>query len=169
MTDLLHVRENGKDLHYSIDDITRFHGFGYPGGVAHGFKVMQRALPLLDDGNPPERREISIRTAFRGPGARDAFEMVTRSLTEERYVVDATLEEPERGETLMRYVFEISYHGKTVKLHIRDGHVRDEFIALGKKPDRSPAEEARLMELKHEMAERLLATPADEIYELCKD
>ena len=169
MTDLLHVRENGQDLHYSIDDITRFHGFGYPGGVAHGFKVMQRALPLLDDGNPPERREISIRTSFRGPGARDAFEMVTRSLTEGRYVVDAALEEPERGETLMRYVFEISYRGRTVKLHIRDGHVRDEFIALGKKPNRTPAEEDRLVSLKEEMAGRLLATPAEDIYDLCKD
>ncbi|HEY4201923.1 MAG TPA: hypothetical protein VGM83_15330 [Devosiaceae bacterium] len=166
MTDQLHVRENGQDLSYSFADIMRFHGFGFPGGAAHGFKVMQRALPLLDGGTAPERREIEIRTAFGGPGARDAFEMVTRSLTEGRYVVDAALELPERGETLMRYVFVLIYRGKTVRLEIRDGHVRDEFISLGKKPDRTPDEEIRLTWLKQEMAERLLATPAAEIYDV---
>jgi hypothetical protein len=37
--------------------------------------------------------------------------------------------------------------------------VRPEFVALGARPDRSAAEEARLTELKNEMAERL--TPLD--------
>lgn len=166
MTTTLHVRERGQDLFYSYADLMAFHGFGFPGGVAHGFKVLERALPLLADGGPPERREIEIRTAFRGPGARDAFEMVTRSLTENRYVVDAALERPDRGETLARYVFVLTYRGTTVRLQIRDGMVRDEFIALGRKTDRTAGEELRLTYLKQEMAERLLATPAPEVYDL---
>ena len=60
-------------------------------------------------------REIAIRTAFRGPGARDAFEMVTRCVSEGRYTVDAALERPERGETLMRYVFVFGYRGTSVR------------------------------------------------------
>ncbi|MER2534147.1 MAG: hypothetical protein ABTQ31_03180 [Rhizobiaceae bacterium] len=160
----LTVAENGKLLHYSLADLTLFHGFGYPGGVAHGYKVMQRALPLLSPDAPPERREISIRTAFRGPGARDAFEMVTRSLTEGRYVVDDALAQPERGETLMRYVFVVTYRDRTVSLQIAEGIVRDEFITLGKKPNRSEAEEARLTVLKQDMADRVLALPAQEVY-----
>ena len=166
MTTSLHVREGGQDLRYSVADLLAYHGFGFPGGVAHGFKVLERALPLLAAGEPPERREIAIRTAFRGPGARDAFEMVTRSLTDGRYVVDAALERPERGETLARYVFELSYRGTVVRLQIRDGHVRDEFIALGRKPDRTAEEDAHLVYLKQEMAERLLALPATEIYDI---
>jgi hypothetical protein len=166
MTTTLHVREAGQDLHYSYADLLGYHGFGFPGGVAHGFKVLERALPLLADGEPPERREIKIRTAFRGPGARDAFEMVTRSLTESRYVVDAALERPERGETLARYVFVLSYRGTTVRLQIRDGLVRDEFIALSRKADRTADEELRLTQLKQEMAERLLALPAAEVYDV---
>ena len=103
MTDtVLRVLEGGKELTYTFADITKFHGFGFPGGVAHGLKVMERALPLLDGGRPLERREISVRTAFRGPGGRDAFEMVTRCVTENRFVVDETLERPARGDTLMR-------------------------------------------------------------------
>ena len=166
MTAKLQVREGGQDLFYSYADLMAFHGFGFPGGVAHGYKVLERALPLLAGGEAPERREIQIRTAFRGPGARDAFEMVTRSLTEDRYVVDAALERPERGETLARYVFELSYRGTTVRLQIRDGLVRDEFIALGRKPDRTNDEEIRLTHLKLEMAQRLMSTPATEVYDV---
>lgn len=164
--DLLHVREAGKDLSFGLADLTRYHGFGFPGGVAHGFKVLQRALPLLAGGEPPERREIEIRTAFRGPGARDAFELVTRAVTDGRYVIDAALERPERGETLMRYVFVITYRDTTIRLQISDGIVRDEFIELGRKPDRTAAEEARLVFLKQDMADRLLALAPDEAYEI---
>ena len=162
--DVLTVLENGKLLTYGVPDLTLFHGFGFPGGVAHGFKVMQRAFPLLSPAAPPERREIGIRTAFTGPGARDAFEMVTRSLTEGRYVVDDDLAQPDRGETLARYVFVLTYRTSIVRLRIRDGIVRDEFIQLGKKPDRTPAENDRLEWLKQDMADRLLALAADNAY-----
>lgn len=162
--DVLTVLEGGKPLIYRFSDLTLFHGFGFPGGVAHGFKVMQRAFPLLSSTAPPERREIGIRTAFTGPGARDAFEMVTRSMSEGRYVVEDDLMQRDRGETLMRYVFVLAYRTSIVRLRIRDGIVRDEFIQLGKKPDRTPAENDRLEWLKHDMAARLLALPAEQAY-----
>lgn len=165
-TTTLTVLENGKPLLFSFDDLMSYHGFGFPGGVAHGFKVMQRALPLLADGEVPERREIAIRTAFKGPGARDAFEMVTRSLTEGRYKVDADLAQPERGTTLQAYVFILSYRGTEIRLRIRDGIVRDEFIALGRKPDRTPEEDERHEWLKLDMRDRLLALPSDQAYDL---
>lgn len=163
--DTITVLENGQPLTYDIGALTLYHGFGFPGGVAHGLRVMQRAFALLSPDRPPERRAISVRTAFRGPGARDAFEMVTRSTSEGRYTVDDALAEPERGETLMRYVFEVSYDGMSVRLHIREGIVRDDFIALGRKPDRTPEEDERLVELKQDMADRLFALPAERIYE----
>lgn len=165
MTDTINVLEGGQPLSYTYADLMHYHGFGFPGGVAHAFKVMQRAIPLLSPDSPPERREIVVRTAFRGPGGRDAFEMVTRGLTEGRYTVDAALDKPERGDILQRYVFELIYRGKTVTLQLRDGHVREEFIRLGQKQGRTPEEEERLTWLKQEMADRLLAAPADAIYE----
>src|SRR5690606_33802018 len=93
------------------------------------------------------------------------FEMVTRCVTDGRYAVDPALAKPERGEVLKGYVFNVTYRGRTAFTHIRPGHVRDEFIALGRKPDRTADEEERLTYLKQEMAERPLATPAGEIYE----
>lgn len=164
----LTVLEAGRPLSYTYADLMHYHGFGFPGGVAHAFKVLERALPLLANGEVPERREIAIRTPFKGPGARDAFEMVTRSLTEGRYMVNPALAQPERGETLERYVFILSYRGKQVRLRIHDGIVRDEFIALGRKLDRTPEENERLEWLKQDMADRLLSMPADAIYAIFK-
>lgn len=162
----LTVLEQGRELRYGFEDLMRYHGGGFPGGVAHGFKVLERALPLLSPDGPPERREISVRTAFGGPGARDAIEMVTRAVLEDRYVVDLDLIRPERGRTLERYVFELTYRGRTVTLIIREGIVRDEFIALARTSDRTAEQDARLEVLKQDMADRLLPIPAEQAYDV---
>ncbi len=133
--------------------------------VHHLCQGLTRALPLLSPGAPPQRREIGIRTCFAGPGARDGFELVTRAVTGDRYVVDPGLARPERGTTLERYVFVLTYRAIAVALTIRHGYVTDDFIALARQPQRSAEEEARLAVLKQEMADRLMARPAVDIYD----
>jgi len=165
MHETITVREGGKDLTFSFAGINDFHGGGFPGGVAHGLKAMQAAFPLLSD-TAPERREIGVVTAFGGPGGRDAIEMVTRALTDGRLVVDKSIGGKDViSEPPGPYVWRFSYRGRTVEVRIRPGHVREEFVALGAKPDRTAAEDERLEWLKSEMAERLLALPAADIYE----
>jgi hypothetical protein len=161
----LEVVEDGHRITYRFDDLMKYHGPGFPGGVAHAYKVMERALPLLEPDGPLERREVSIRTSFGGPGARDAFEMVLRTRTEDRYVVDLSMARSERGTTLERYVFCLSYRDRAVTLVIREGFVTDEFIALSRKEGRTPAEDAHLAVLKQEMADRLLSKAAVDVYD----
>ena len=48
---------------------------------------------MLNNGKLLERREIELVTAFPGPGGRDAFEMVTRCVTDGRLHVDKDLPE----------------------------------------------------------------------------
>lgn len=162
----IEVADAGTTLRFTYDDLLRYHGPGYPGGVAHAYKVLERALPLLSAPTPPERREINIETAFPGPGARDGFEVVTRAVTGNRYHVDPSLTRTDRGTTLERYVFRLSYRGTTTTLVIRDGYVTDEFIALSRKQGRTADEEHHLTLLKQEMADRLLADPANDVYGL---
>lgn len=162
----LEVVEDGHRITYSFDDLMKYHGQGYPGGVAHAYKVMERALPLLDPDGPVERREVSVRTCFGGPGARDACEMVLRATTGDRYVVDLSLARPERGTALERYVFQLEYRGRAITLVVREGLVTDEFIALSRKEARSADEDRHLAVLKREMADRLLARSAAEVYDL---
>ncbi len=160
------VEDQGAALTYSFEDVMRYSGPGSPGGVAHAMKVLERALPLLSPGDLPERREIEVQTAFAGPGARDAFELVTRAVTEGRYVVDDALARPERGPTRERFVFRVGYRGRSVTVVLREGYVSEEFIALASTDQRSAEQEDRLTVLKSEMAELLLATDAAEVYDV---
>ncbi|WP_420751180.1 hypothetical protein [Rhodococcus sp. O3] len=166
MSETITVAENGTVIDFTVDDVMKYHGPGFPGGVAHAVKVLERALPVLSPDAPAERREITVATAHRGPGVCDTFEAVTRAVTDGRFTVDAELERRDRGQTLERYVFVLTYLDRTVRLEIRDGFVTDEFITLGRKADRTDDEEARLTVLKQEMADRLLAAPADEVYDI---
>jgi hypothetical protein len=165
MSSTIVVIDQGVPIGFSFQELMKYHGPGSPGGVAHAFKVLERALPLLEPGGPPERREITIRTAFGGPGARDGFELVTRAVTEDRYVVDPALARPDRGVALERFVFRLDYRGRTVTVAVREGFVTDEFIALARKQPRSDEEERRLDALKREMADRVMAYPAIEVYD----
>lgn len=164
MTTTVEVAERGRRIAFSFDALLAYHGPGSPGGVAHGFKVLERALPLLDPHGPCERREIIVETAFGGPGARDAFELVTRAVTGDRYRVDPALARPERGRALERFVFRLGYRDRTVTLALREGFVTDEFIDLARTPERTAAQEQRLDVLKLEMAERVIACPAHDVY-----
>ena len=166
MTTSIEVVDRGRLVAFSVGDVMRYHGPGSPGGVAHAVKVLELALPLLDPDGPCERREIVVETAFGGPGARDAFELVTRAVTGGRYRVDNALARPERGRTLERFVFRLSYRKSSVTVVLRDGFVTDEFIDLARADERTESQERRLDQLKREMAERVLARPAGEVYEI---
>ena len=166
MPEKITILDNGQPISFSFEDLCKYHGFGYPGGVAHAFKIMQRAFPLLDNGHPPERHELFMETAFPGPGARDAFEMVTRMVTGGRYHVDTDLpgiaaQSSGKG----RYLFRFKYRGKAIDLTLRPGFVVDEFITLGAKNPRTPEDEMRLITLKNELKARLLAVSAEAAYE----
>src|SRR3954452_2383122 len=161
---MLTVLDRDVALSFGFEDLLRYHGPHAPGGVAHAYKGMERAFPLL--GEPVHRREISVRTAFGGPGARDAFEAVLRAVTGERYVVDLTLGRPDLGPERERFVFELTHRGSAVTLAVRDGFVATEFIDLARRPGRSDEDEARLDVLKREMADRVMAAAADEVYDV---
>jgi hypothetical protein len=155
----LAVLDRGARLEFSFDDLMRYHGPGSPGGVAHAYKVLELALPLL--GDPPQRREVEVATAFGGPGARDGFELVLRAVSEGRYTVDPGLARSERGWTRERFVFRLACQGRAVELGVREGFVTEEFLTLARSESPGP----RLDVLKREMAERVMAADAAAVYE----
>jgi hypothetical protein len=165
MADTIEVAERGARISFTFADVLKYHGPGSPGGAAHAFKVLARALPLLDPDGPCERREIVIETAFGGPGARDAFELVTRAVTGDRFRVDPALARPERGRALEAFVFRLAYRDRSATLAVREGFVTEEFIDLARTEQRDPDQERRLDALKREMADRVLAQPARAVYD----
>ncbi len=165
MTSTIAVCDGATRIEFSFEDLMKYHGPGSPGGVAHAFKVMERAFALLDPDGPPQRREITLRTAFGGPGARDGFEAVTRAVTQDRFTVDQSIARPERGRTHERFIFEVGYRDRSVTLMLRDGYVTEEFIDLARKDGKSDAEKARLDELKAEMATNVIGADAADVYD----
>lgn len=166
MTDTLEVVDQERLMAFSFDDIMKYHGPGSPGGAAHAFKVLERALPLLDPDSPCERREIEVETSFGGPGARDAFEMVTRAVTGDRFRLDPALARPERGRAMERFVFRLGYRERRVTLAVREGYVTDEFIDLARTEERTADQERRFTALKREVADRVMGQPASEVYDV---
>ena len=162
----LEVVDGGRRIAFSFEDVLRYHGPGSPGGAAHAFKVLQRGLPLLDPNGRCERREIVVDTAFAGPGARDAFELITRAVTGDRFRVDPALARPERGRALERFVFRLGFRDRRVTLALREGFVTEEFVDLARNEHRDAAAEQRLDALKAQMADRVMARPAAEVYDV---
>lgn len=168
MTTSLEILDDGELVAITFADILKYHGTSSIGGVAHGFKVMERALPLLAGGAPPDRYDVGIVTAFPGPGARDAFEMVTRAVMGGRYAVDPDLAPDAHVAPEGRYFFRFSLAatGATVDLDLRPGLVDPEFVALVKQETKSPDDEVRIRTMKFEMADRLMSLPAEQVYDV---
>lgn len=166
MTTTVAVTELGRVLEFTVDDALRYAGPHSPAGVAIAFQALRVALATLSPDAPPERRAITVRTAFRGPGARDCFEAVTRAVTDKRFTVDRTLVRPDRDRLLEDFVFEVGLGGTPVTLLLRDGFVDDEFIDLARAQARTAQEERRLDDLKAQLAQRVMATPADQVFDV---
>jgi hypothetical protein len=165
MTEALTVEDRGRTITFTFDDMLRYHGGHSPAGVAMAFKVMQRSFAMLSPDGPPERRSIIVRTAFRGPGARDGFEAVTRAVSDGRYIVDRTLVRTDRGRRVEDFVFVVEIGRHNVTLFLRDGFVTDEFVDLARTENRSDAQEQRLDELKAQLAQRVLGAQAEELFD----
>ena len=166
MSASINVLDGERSIAFSFEDMLDYHGPGSPGGVAHAYKALEGALATLSPEGPAQRREISVCTAFGGPGARDAFELVTRAVTDNRYEVDPGLTRPDLGRERERFVFHVAYGDREVTLVLREGFVTPEFIDLARKEGLTQAEEVRLVALKLEMADLVMARPAAEVYEV---
>jgi len=165
-SDLIVVLDGGREVSFSFAAMLSYHGGGSPGGVAHAFKVLERALPLLNPAGLAERREILIKTAFGGPGARDAFELVTRAVSDHRFILVPSLARPELGRARERFVFRLRYGDQAITLTLRHGFVTDEFIDLTRREGRTAQEEDRLAVMKDEMAARVMSAVAAQVYDV---
>jgi hypothetical protein len=166
VTETIAVTEHGRVLTFGFEDMNRFHGGGSPAGVATAFTVLQQAFAVLSPDRAPDRQSVLIRTAFRGPGARDGFEAVTRAISDDRFAVDRTLVRPQLGRQREDFVFAVSIGSASVTMALRDGFVSEEFIDLARTPNRTADQESRLDLLKAQLAQALLSTPADRLYDV---
>lgn len=163
----LTVAEDDQLLTFSVQDAFNYHGYDAVGGVVLGFRLLQRAIALLNDGNEPfQRRELSLFTAFPGLGARDCFELVSRIVTDQRFTLDTDFVYPEAQQGIAgRFYFEFSYRGKQVALAPIVGQPSESFLNIGrasKKPDATEEIQRQWTAAKYQLANTLLSISAQD-------
>jgi hypothetical protein len=164
--EMILVEELGQLLEFSYTDMLCYAGPSSPIGVATALKVMQRAFAALSPNHPPQRRSVVIRTALVELGARDGFESVTRAVTDGRYTVDPALTRSDRGRLLQDFVFQVSVSGRVATLLLRPGFITADFIDLADRTERTQAEESHFDQVKAQLAQRVLAAAAEDVYEV---
>jgi hypothetical protein len=119
-------------IEITFDDLKKFHGTRSICGLTVGYTVLRAAWEKLSDGEPLDRDNIAVETAFPGPGARDAVEMITRAVSREAFKVvsdkqpDEHIAEAAKG----AYWYRITANGKSVELGLKQQVLPDDFIRL---------------------------------------
>ncbi|EIY6034186.1 hypothetical protein MM859_005260 [Escherichia coli] len=135
MTDVVCIKDHGVELKIPLDACILYHGRDSIGGMVLGFRLIQWALKDICGNVIPEREDITFKTAFPGPGLRDAVEMVTRAVTRGAYFIidekNAPQESPEG--VYGRLYFEIFVGNQSRKVSLVPGAVNDEFIKTGRR------------------------------------
>lgn len=170
MNSVVKIRDRSDVLVFAFEDLVKYHGRQNIGGVALGFKVLQFALSRVSPHEVPQREGIEIFSAFPGSGAIDAFEMVTRAVTHDRFRLDTAFEAPGALEAVTgHFYFRLAYRGRTVAVTPRAGLIPDRFLELGRLNKAGGATEEDLTEfqgMKEALADALLAMDADDVFDV---
>lgn len=164
--DSFFIKDRNDILQIGYEDLVKYHGRLFIGGVAMAFKAMQLASRLLSSRDSIWSREkISFKSAM-GPEARgviDAVEMATRALTRGELIADTTVsariaapDSPNGG----KYYFEFHYDGIVLAIAVKEGVIANDFIDYARKELTGSikcSDEARLQEVKEELAAALMA------------
>lgn len=128
MTEVISVYDDGVRLDIPFEACVLYHGRDSIGGLSLGYRLLRFALNKLTDGRIPERKEITFKTAFPGPGLRDAVGAVTRKAYE---VLENAPEGTPEGVYGHMY-FEITVGSRTLCCALKPGVLPEEFVQTGR-------------------------------------
>ena len=117
MTEVISVYDDGVRLDIPFEACVLYHGRDSIGGLSLGYRLLRFALNKLTDGRIPERKEITFKTAFPGPGLRDAVENAPEGTPEGVYG---------------HMYFEITVGSRTLCCALKPGVLPEEFVQTGR-------------------------------------
>ena len=109
------VREEEGILSFTRDDMLGYAGLGQLIASGVVMRLLSRAFSdLCPAGEVPERSGIRILTAFPGQGVHDCIELVTRAVTQGRFILDPSAAPAGAPSTPVggAMYYEIAYRGK---------------------------------------------------------
>ena len=171
MNDVVRVKDHGVELTIPLDACVLYHGRDSIGGMVLGFRLIQWALKDMCGDEVPNREDIWFKTAFPGPGLRDAVEMTTRAVTRGAYtVLDESLAPESAPEGVYgRLYFEIGVGEAVRRVSLVPGAVSDDFIQTGRRTkteERTPELMAHWTQLKEGLAATLIGLDIRQILQM---
>lgn len=172
MKDTFAIKDRDTVLHISYDDMIKYHGRFYIGGVALAFKSLEMAFSRLLKNEIPSREKISYLSGLgmNGMGVIDGVEMVTRAWSRGELIADTKLVKDKPGIDAPnggKYYFEVGYDGRRVGLAVKEGLIPLEFKVLSRKAlkgEISDEEAVRLQQVKEELASTLMSNKAEDLF-----
>ena len=164
------IAERGLPIPVTREQLTLYAGPSQIIATALMFRLFRRALADLSPDGPPERTDISVLTAFPGPGVMDCIEYVTRARTYDdgRFTIDDNAG-PEAAPIALigRFYFEIRVGSRGRGYWPAEGYFTEEFRAMVRAwqdGHGSPEEEAAYQDFKQQLVGRLLGAPEDKLF-----
>jgi hypothetical protein len=132
MINELKVRDGIGEIKLTFEEMCKYHGKDFLGGVALSFKVLQLAFSKLMGNDVPERNKIRLVLGFSPPGVLDAFEYATRAITQHRIIIDPTIGIGPKSVS-GTYYFEVHYERKKIIMWLKEGLLPEDFFGLAQK------------------------------------
>ncbi len=175
MQEALRIKDGNDLLDITYEDMVKYHGRQFIGGVALAYKLLELALRELAPDEVPVRDRITVILGVYGPGIIDGIEMVTRALTRSALTVKPQLAADKLAPDAAdgqggKYYFEIAYDDDKLNITLKPGLLPNEFIRLSYKTHAGTItewEQLRLQDLKEEIAQFLLMQKPEDLFDYC--
>jgi len=168
MNPQLRLRDAIGEITITYEEMCKYHGKDFLGGVALAFKVLELAFRKLMDGEFPERSKIRLVLGFSPPGVMDGIEYATRALSQHRIIID-----PQVGigpkSVSGSYYFEVHYGKKKIVMWLKEGLLPGDFFDLARKGFSGVAtadELKRWHDYKVELGAAIIAKDPEEVLEI---
>jgi len=132
MTNELKIRDAIGEITITFEEMCKYHGKDFLGGIALSFKVLQIAFSKLTGDEPPERSKIRLVLGFSPPGVLDALEYATRAISQHRIIIDPDIGIGPKSVS-GTYYFEVHYEKKKITMWLKEGLLPDDFFGLAQK------------------------------------
>lgn len=173
MDNIIVIKDQDTVLHISYEDLIKYHGRHFIGGVAMAFKVMELAFSKLAPGEIPSREKIHVVVGVEGPGIHDGIEMVTRAKSRNALLVSQEVAKDKDAPDAAdgkggKYYFEFVYGSKKLVLSLKPGLLPREFIELSYKTHEGTIKEqekVRLKNLKESIAAFIMDSEVESLFD----
>ena len=171
MADYIAIMDGNALLQITYEDMIKYHGRFNIGGVAIAYQAIKLGFSKLSPDEIPDREDTGFFSGMSGSGVLDGAEMVMRARTRGTLVVDPALgaDAAAAGGCRGRFYFEVRLKDKKIGLVLKESFVKAEFADLAKGFNEgrlTPKERERLQELKEELAAAVMATPAEQVFDV---